>query len=810
MKRRALKRTVEDLFRNELDGTSSVRLEQCMDLPSSEKLDNGQLSESCIGSLGLIKWSELFPICQLCNEPVNNILELNCHLISSHNLMDLKVSCPLLCSISFKRAHGMINHIISKHYNLEYLKFSCLCCSTQFHDLVSLQHHVKSSHPVAFNQIFQCLICGHHSDTFKQLGIHRETHFKDEAECFARLSQHPNDEQTKNNILDIDSFFKNEDGSVTADGQDLVTKWSAFKHDCSLCSLAKDLSPIEYFMHHQNNHLDEESSKFYCAECPLKDFSTLMSFFNHQTSAHCREMSFCCIVCEKLFWNHVGLLNHLRIHHSSFKFFYCCGRLFDRFQMYRRHLDTTHSINETPKRITEKLCNESSTNNRLLRPRCSKIEEIDIKEEQESDTEFNDSESEYKADYAEMESSIVGDDSNKCKLNTSKRRPRAVAKYKHFYGPEINTIEKLYHEELEGSSRFQIIQHLNIDESLKLENGEVPEENAKELNPLRWHQVLSCIICKLPFQTINDLVKHIRKTHNTRAICYGCINCDAEFTCISESVLVNHLVDRHHLDHLKFCCLICSKLYYDARSLLNHYKTHKEDVFKILMCPICCWYARTMDDLKEHKYLNHFIAERSENQQICDQVFEKFASGIEANPINPYVAEDERNLNGTVTTNCQERLTVKWNFGLYECPKCIIQYLNPLDFFVHLRLKHPKEVGKKKFYHCTECTEKQDFSGFHVFVSHASEHQENLMFTCLLCQKLHWNFLALANHYKEVHSSFTVIFCIHCGKLFSSVTKAIGHYQKHKLTEEIAQEGKITKQSLICYICAKIMKSASM
>jgi hypothetical protein len=217
-----------------------------------------------------------------------------------------------------------------------------------------------------------------------------------------------------------------------------------------------------------------------------------------------------------------------------------------------------------------------------------------------------------------------------------------------------------------------------------------------------------------------------------------------------------------------------------------------------------------MDDLKEHKYLNHTIAERSENQKICDQVYEKFVSGVEANPVNPYVYEDERNPNGTVTAECQARLSVDWSFGLYECPSCVIQYTNPLDFFIHLRLKHPKEVGKKKFYHCIECAEKQDFSGFHVFVCHAFEHQENIMFTCLLCQKAHWNFLALANHYKEVHSSFTVIFCVHCGKLFSSVTKAISHYQKFKLADGNSLEGKTPKQSLICYICAKIMKSASM
>lgn len=93
-------------------------------------------------------------------------------------------------------------------------------------------------------------------------------------------------------------------------------------------------------------------------------------------------------------------------------------------------------------------------------------------------------------------------------------------------------------------------------------------------------------------------------------------------------------------------------------------------------------------------------------------------------------------------------------------------------------------------------------------------HYESLRFTCVICTRIFWNYLALAMHYRNVHPSFTSVFCCHCGKLFHSITAGAIHYKKIMimLTDEekkLKKEGKLeTEQSShICHVCGKACKN---
>lgn len=157
-----------------------------------------------------------------------------------------------------------------------------------------------------------------------------------------------------------------------------------------------------------------------------------------------------------------------------------------------------------------------------------------------------------------------------------------------------------------------------------------------------------------------------------------------------------------------------SKLFYDFLSLINHYKIHNGR-YEILVCFICGFYAKTLDDLKEHKaYHIHMETSKPENQMLCERVLEKFNKGFESNTINLEIAEYEKNSDGTVTMECQRRFTVDWSFAQYQCPLCFINNSNPFELFSHLRLKHPKEQEQtRKIYSCNTCVEKKEFSGMH-------------------------------------------------------------------------------------------------
>jgi hypothetical protein len=179
-----------------------------------------------------------------------------------------------------------------------------------------------------------------------------------------------------------------------------------------------------------------------------------------------------------------------------------------------------------------------------------------------------------------------------------------------------------------------------------------------------------------------------------------------------------------------------------------------------MICFICGYYAKNINDMTDHKaYHLQMESSNPENQILCDSVLERYICGEEANSVNIEIKHDERNSDGTVLIECQKKFEVNWSFFNQHCSisSCMNQISRPFELFVHFRLKHPKECTKiKKAYSCNICIDKKEFSGLHYFYNHMAEHHfKSLKFTCIVCNRLFWNFLSLALHYKNVHSSFT-------------------------------------------------------
>lgn len=386
----------------------------------------------------------------------------------------------------------------------------------------------------------------------------------------------------------------------------------------------------------------------------------------------------------------------------------------------------------------------------------------------------------------------------------------------NMFGAQFDSFEKLYADEIAGTSKLSRGLHLNIDYKYRLNivDGEIPEKN--HMIQLRWRDLLSCGACKITFININDLLDHAEDKHHSRAKIFHCQSCssEGEFKALNESILINHLVERHYYEHLKFCCLVCSKIFYDFCSLVNHYKLHKDGKFKILVCLICGWYAKTLEDLKEHKAF-HVLSEKSENQTLCSKVFEKFLYGQEPTAHIDSITDHEKNPDGSVTSECQSRFLIDWSFGKYDCPTCVVIFSSPFELFVHQRLKHSKEIDKK-VYLCSLCNDKKEFSNLFTFVNHATgKHLDtyNAKFTCVVCSKLFWNYLFLAVHYKTVHPIFSCVLCCHCGKIFPNVTVASSHFKALNLLKtpeerKLLKEGKIEDETRhICHVCARNFKS---
>lgn len=793
-----------------------------LDVLEPDAVGAGEVPESSLSNIDETRWSHLVKACDLCGVTFTNLIEFDSHQDLNHNTEQSRISC-LHCSGSFKKVFKYMNHILAKHFHLEHLRYCCVICGAMFFNLVSLHRHIENCH--RSEKVFQCLICGHFCENLSVLKKHKRIHDNDEN--FRRIYVKAN-HSTHKTTLAVDDCFKNEDGSV--EDQNHFSKWSDFKISCSICT-KDELTPIDYFLHHSNEHMDRivpdkhsPAFKFTCSDCPEENFASLVVFCTHKIQKqNNQELSFRCIVCSKLFWNYVAYSTHLRLSHPTFQHFICtiCGKMFDKFSIFNHHLTTVHGSHDADgisvkkrKKDVLKIC-KMKTCEKVKRSKVVTDESESDMSSEEFESHSDDASSDESQPRIKKEKKV-----KKLKLEPiSRRRPnnRHRPEKQTLFGPEINSPEKLFANEIAGTSIFTCNLHLNVNIQTSQSDGEVPEDlaDSQALSPLRWKDLLVCAVCKTKFTNITELTDHIANSHGARTRAFGCFNCDINYGALYESSLVNHLAERHYHEHLKLCCLVCSKLFIDFLSLVNHYKTH-DGKFEILVCFICGFYAKTLDDLKEHKAY-HIQMENSkpDNQKLCERVLEKFNRGLEANTINMEVAECERNPDGSVTMDCQRRFKVDWSFAQYQCPLCFVSLMNPFELFTHLRLKHPKEQEQaRKVYSCNTCVDKKEFSGMHYFINHAAEfHYESLRFTCVVCSKVFWNYLALANHYKN-HPSFTAVFCCHCGKLFHSITSGAIHYKKIMiaLTEEekkLKKEGKLETEesSHICHVCGKSCKN---
>lgn len=298
--------------------------------------------------------------------------------------------------------------------------------------------------------------------------------------------------------------------------------------------------------------------KFSCQDCPEEAFASLVAFVSHQIYKHGHEdLSFRCIVCERMFWSHVAYSRHLKYFHPSLRQFLCmlCGKMVERFSVFRHHLTAVHGSSETgcAKRTR-------TVNKPRAKAKRSKSEKIIIKEESDSEVSF---ESESESDYISSDDVPLKQKQKKKKskkegfknFDTKNRRPnnRHRTEKQTLFGSELDSPLKLYAEEISGESVFPSSLHINVYDIADLQNGEVSESLAKSqgLSSLRWRDLLVCAICRTKYSNIISLTAHIEKNHGARTRAFGCLNCDFEYGALYESSLVNHLVERHYLEHLK-------------------------------------------------------------------------------------------------------------------------------------------------------------------------------------------------------------------------------------------------------------------
>lgn len=235
-----------------------------------------------------------------------------------------------------------------------------------------------------------------------------------------------------------------------------------------------------------------------------------------------------------MFWNYAALDTHYKDFHQCYKAFFCliCGR---------------HYAHRSAK---GKLVNHAVTEHKLEKPQhqmIALIEQLDVKEIHNDEVVIEAKSCDISNDN-KLEENISSDEELKSESMKTKRA-RAQHLHQTMFGDEFDTVEKLFDLEIAGTSVFPGKLHLNVSECDVLSNGELTHDGLKQMDVIKWKDLLCCAKCKFNCDSILKLKEHIVLNHAQRFHAFVCCECD-DCSYHNETSWINHIVSKHQ-DHLK-------------------------------------------------------------------------------------------------------------------------------------------------------------------------------------------------------------------------------------------------------------------
>lgn len=145
-----------------------------------------------------------------------------------------------------------------------------------------------------------------------------------------------------------------------------------------------------------------------------------------------------------------------------------------------------------------------------------------------------------------------------------------------------------------GSIMLKKLDHIEIP---TLEIGELPPNNNVSCPTWIDLKLTACgTECILNVHN-QEILKHDFQHTNVRIRCPSC----AFRNSTKFAHFINHLIRNHTHKNLKFCCIICSKLFCNMPYLSNHYQEHHPNaVLRLFPCLKCGLYCSTIVQLKQH------------------------------------------------------------------------------------------------------------------------------------------------------------------------------------------------------------------
>lgn len=160
----------------------------------------------------------------------------------------------------------------------------------------------------------------------------------------------------------------------------------------------------------------------------------------------------------------------------------------------------------------------------------------------------------------------------------------------------------------DSSKRADKYEHMEIHPRKLLSDGEVPENWLQKFKDFKtWKDLkFPCgAHCNRTFNDLFSLACHNLEKEKDSDQEIMCQFCDDPKEFKGRNALptfINHIAKVHKLMHLKYCCIVCSKVFYNMPLLAEHMKNcHPATRLMFFPCFECGHYVRRQSLLIAHK-----------------------------------------------------------------------------------------------------------------------------------------------------------------------------------------------------------------
>ncbi|XP_056153120.1 zinc finger protein 646 [Lampris incognitus] len=659
------------------------------------------------------------------------------------------------CGRSYRHAGSLLNHKKSHKTGV----FRCLVCQKRFYNLLALKNHQRSHFDVKRHA---CHECGKAFKIQKQLLNHLRRHKENQA----KIQELNNQIQT---LMQMNGSNSNGGKPFLSPRSNLTRRHrqpSQDRANLSASVKSEDASDIRPFA---------------CDQCG-RTYRHAGSLVNHRKSHKTGE--YCCSVCNNTYSNQLAMKNHLRTH-FAYKKHSCqnCGRGFRGKKQLLAHV-CTH------------LRRDGLVGSRGLKTRAFKCKEC-------------------KQAFLSLEQLTA----HACNGRLDNRNPQAATAQSKEERPfTCNICNRSYRHA--GS----LLNHKNTHKTghFSCTFCSKPFTNPMALrNHTRIHtqkKKYVCLTCGKAFRLASILHNH-QKVHSRAAGHFSCPTCGKSFQ--GRSGLKRHRCHRvrdnstrgtiHHSEAGDKCfmCDLCGRSYRHAGSLLNHKKTHSENLHHCTLClqtfpdPLtlqihsqmkrhCCPECGKTFCLTSHlqSHMELHSKDRSVLCSLCQQSFPNTVSYQQHQELH------HRSQGHYSQQNMDNNLCWSSSMGLEGMTKLAHPTLSHMQGGVS-ELQENQEAPsgiEEKSHVCEHCGRTYRHAG--SLLNHKNSHKTG-SFSCSVCHKEFTNLMALKNH-RRIHIEPKRYQCLECGKAFRVSTQLICHRRIHTKEKPFA-----------CLLCHKSFSSKS-